>query len=71
MNTAQTVADNLRHYMFINDISITRLAELTNLSRNTVTNVRSGKSEMVKFETLEKVSNELGIEVQQLFTKRG
>lgn len=63
----EILAMNLKDAMDNENISITELSLKTKVSRNTITNLRSGRSKMIQFQTIEKISDALNINAYQLF----
>lgn len=52
-------------------IRITKLSEETDVSRTTLTSIANGKTQMVRFDTLERICEYLKIPVSELFEMKG
>lgn len=67
MDLSEIVAMNLKEIMNIKRVGISELSTMTKISRNTITNLRSGRTKMIQFQTIEKISKALNIDSYQLF----
>ncbi|KGH41366.1 hypothetical protein AMBR_LLDLPDMO_01761 [Lactiplantibacillus plantarum] len=68
-NTAMIIAENIRIQMAINNIHVTDMANNIGISRNTITNLKSGRMKMIQIRTLENVANYFEITVGELVTE--
>ncbi|WP_210126479.1 MULTISPECIES: helix-turn-helix transcriptional regulator [unclassified Staphylococcus] len=60
---------NLKKVMKQKNLNISQLNEMTGISRNSLSLLINGKSQGVQFETIEKITRALNIEVEELFEK--
>lgn len=60
---------NLKKVMKEKNLNISQLNEMTGISRNSLSLLINGKSQGVQFETLEKITRSLNIEVGDLFER--
>lgn len=67
MNLSEVFARNVKLRLAAVDLTKTDLANMTNVSRNTITNLTSGKSKMARFESIDEIARALKCEPQQLF----
>lgn len=66
--TEQIIGENIRIWLIINHDSIEKMAVNLNMSRTTLTNLRAGRSRMVRFSTLEAIANYFKTTVAELVT---
>lgn len=69
MNLSEVFARNVKLRLAAVNLTKTDLANMTNVSRNTITNLTSGKSKMARFESIDEIARALKCEPQQLFDK--
>ena len=67
MNLSEIFARNVKLRLAAVNLTKTDLANMTNVSRNTITNLTSGKSKMARFESIDEIAKALKCEPQQLF----
>ncbi|PWT33887.1 XRE family transcriptional regulator [Limosilactobacillus reuteri] len=67
MNLSEIFARNVKSRLTAVNLTKTDLANMTNVSRNTITNLTSGKSKMARFESIDEIAKALKCEPQQLF----
>lgn len=67
MNLSEIFARNVKLRLAAVNLTKTDLANMTNVSRNTITNLTSGKSKMARFESIDEIARALKCEPQQLF----
>ena len=67
MNLSEVFARNVKLRLAAVNLTKTDLANMTNVSRNTITNLTSGKSKMARFESIDEIAKALKCEPQQLF----
>ena len=67
MNLSKIFARNVKSRLTAVNLTKTDLANMTNVSRNTITNLTSGKSKMARFESIDEIARALKCEPQQLF----
>lgn len=67
MDLQEKFARNLRVMLAEMQIKKSDIHRKTGISRNTITNVASGKSKMIKFDTIEQIAKALKIEPYELF----
>ncbi|MCC4326298.1 helix-turn-helix transcriptional regulator [Limosilactobacillus reuteri] len=67
MNLSEVFARNVKLRLAAVNLTKTDLANMTNVSRNTITNLTSGKSKMARFESIDEIARALKCEPQQLF----
>ncbi|PWT36297.1 helix-turn-helix domain-containing protein [Limosilactobacillus reuteri] len=67
MNLSEIFARNVKLRLTAVNLTKTDLANMTNVSRNTITNLTSGKSKMARFESIDEIAKALKCEPQQLF----
>ena len=67
MNLSEIFARNVKSRLAAVNLTKTDLANMTNVSRNTITNLTSEKSKMVRFESIDEIAKALKREPQQLF----
>lgn len=67
MNLSEVFARNVKLRLTAVNLTKTDLANMTNVSRNTITNLTSGKSKMARFESIDEIARALKCEPQQLF----
>ncbi|MCC4412423.1 helix-turn-helix transcriptional regulator [Limosilactobacillus reuteri] len=67
MNLSEIFARNVKLRLAAVNLNKTDLANMTNVSRNTITNLTSGKSKMARFESIDEIARALKCEPQQLF----
>lgn len=67
MNLSEVFARNVKSRLAAVNLTKTDLANMTNVSRNTITNLTSGKSKMARFESIDEIARALKCEPQQLF----
>lgn len=60
---------NLKKVMKQKNLNISQLNEMTGISRNSLSLLINGKSQGVQFETIEKITRALNIEIDALFEK--
>lgn len=70
MTLQEGVARNLRVMLAERQIKKTDLADLSGISRNTLTSLTSDKTKMIQFETIEKISEALDVEPYELFKQK-
>lgn len=67
MNLSEVFARNVKLRLAAVNLTKTDLANMTNVSRNTITNLTSGRSKMARFESIDEIARALKCEPQQLF----
>ena len=67
MNLSEIFARNVKLRLAAVNLTKTDLANMTNVSRNTITNLTSGKSKIARFESIDEIAKALKCEPQQLF----
>ncbi len=67
MNLSEVFARNVKLRLAAVNLTKTDLSNMTNVSRNTITNLTSGKSKMARFESIDEIARALKCEPQQLF----
>lgn len=67
MNLSEVFARNVKLRLAAVNLTKTDLANMTNVSRNTITNLTSGKAKMARFESIDEIARALKCEPQQLF----
>lgn len=67
MNLSEIFAVNVKTRLTAVNLSKKDLAAKTAVSRNTITNLTSGKSKMARFESIDEIAKALKCEPQQLF----
>ncbi|MBB2508438.1 MULTISPECIES: helix-turn-helix domain-containing protein [Staphylococcus] len=60
---------NLKKVMKQKNLNISQLNEMTGISRNSLSLLINGKSQGIQFETMEKITRALNIEVEELFER--
>ena len=68
MDSNEILSLNIRIHMAKNKKNISDLSKATGIARSTLTPLIKGQSKMIKFETLDKISNALNIPVDMLFS---
>ncbi|KRN31130.1 helix-turn-helix domain-containing protein [Liquorilactobacillus mali] len=63
----ESFGKGLRIKMAELDISTTKLSKITSVSRNTITNAKSGRTKMLQFETLNTLCKSLECTPNDLF----
>ena len=66
MTLSEIFARNVKLRLAAVNLTKTDLANMTNVSRNTITNLTSGKSKMARFESIEEIARALKCKPQQL-----
>lgn len=69
MMVIKMIKFNLKNLLEEKNYSITKLHSETGISRNSLTLLANGKSQGVQFETLEKISNALNVDLSELFVR--
>ena len=59
---------NLKTYLKNKGITISELSESTGISRNSLGLLVNGKSRGIQFDTLEKISRVIDVDINKLFT---
>ena len=59
---------NMRLVIAKDNISITDLSNETGISRNTLTGISSGKTEMIRFDTVERLASHFDVDPMNLFS---
>ncbi len=67
MNIAQAVGKRIQELLFQNNLSIYKLAKLTNLNEQTITNLIKGKSKDVRLSTIYHICNAFDIDILEFF----
>ncbi|SCT27412.1 helix-turn-helix domain-containing protein [Staphylococcus caeli] len=60
---------NLKEILDDKDMTISKLNELTGISRNSLSLLLNGKSRGIQFDTLEKIVNALNVNIEDLFSQ--
>ncbi|UDM79570.1 helix-turn-helix domain-containing protein [Vagococcus fluvialis] len=66
-NLSEVFAKNFRILLAESKTSKTFISDKTGISRTTLTNISSGNSKMIQFESIEKIAEALNIEPYELF----
>lgn len=70
MEIKDIVAENFRVYLAINNKNIKDVFESTGISRTTLSNLKNGYSEGVRYKTLETLAKEFNTRPYEFFVER-
>ena len=68
MNIGHIVGKRIQELLFKNNMSVYKLAKITNLSEQTITNLIKGNSKNVKISTLYIISNAFNIDLLEFIS---
>lgn len=68
MKLAEIIGENVRVLMAMKQVTVSKVLQETNISRTTLTAIKSGEFKMIKTRTLETLANYFNVTVAQLVT---